>query len=374
MYYTPFIILLLVVIVAICCQCAYKYRENYKNLPPGVGYTLENDLDIQNPKMQKNYTQTYFMFLLQLFAALSSKRKAYNTTLLENHAKNTIDSNAQDKLNILVQPVLSRIKEVAPMTEFWQVGYETWKVYKIDNSPLLLNKIDMFIYDRIGWTELRILLEICELPKGNPTDCRKKGDPSFVSVAEKTTPEFPRYWVGYPAHDQLIPLPDEVIVSEKSVENAKGVNYAIPCPYEKIWINNIEIVNSNLTLDAFENYSGVSLPGINRIPFDYTKYSGDNNPIQFPNRVNNQWITLDTQPKNVNAYPCTPVPFVWDSLGLRPEVHPTRRCPGVRTATTQQPLTTSLDPSMFQYPRNITKYTWMFDNTRIIPALQYIGT
>ena len=190
--YTPFIILLLVVIVAICCQCANKYREHYKNTPPGVAYTLENDLDIQNPKMQKNYTQTYFAFLLQLFAALSSKRKAYNTTLLENHAKNTIDSNAQDKLNILVQPVLSRIKEIAPMTEFWQVGYETWKVYKIDNSPLLLNKIDMFIYDRIGWTELRILLEICELPKGAPTDCRKKGDPSFVSVAEKTTPEFPR--------------------------------------------------------------------------------------------------------------------------------------------------------------------------------------
>ena len=107
--------------------------------------------------MQKNYTQTYFAFLLQLFAALSSKRKAYNTTLLENHAKNTIDSNAQDKLNILIKPVLSRLKEIAPMTEFWQVGYETWKVYKIDNSPLLLNKIDMFIYDRIGWTQTTIL-------------------------------------------------------------------------------------------------------------------------------------------------------------------------------------------------------------------------
>ena len=80
--YAPFIILLLVVIIAVGCQCAYKFRENYKDTPPGVAYTLENDLEILNPKMQKNYTQTYFAFLLQLFAALSIKRKAYNTTLL----------------------------------------------------------------------------------------------------------------------------------------------------------------------------------------------------------------------------------------------------------------------------------------------------
>ena len=61
--YTPFIILLLVVIIAVCCQCAYKYRENYKNTPPGVGYTLENDLEILNPKMQKNYQFNFFKTL-----------------------------------------------------------------------------------------------------------------------------------------------------------------------------------------------------------------------------------------------------------------------------------------------------------------------
>jgi len=362
--YIPIILLLLIIVIVISCLNSQKITEKYKNSTD----TLEKDLDFQKQIDNKNYnyTQVYYMFLLQLFSALSSRKKKYDITLIENYAKNTIDYNAQDKLNIIVQPVLTKLKEIAPMTDFWQVGYESWRIYQINDSPLLLNKIDLFLYDRIGWTEIRLLLEICELPKSESSEinCR---------YPDKSS-DAPRFFIGYPANDQLIPLPNEVIITEKSVQNTKGISYKIPCPYEKIWINSMEIVNSNLTLDAFEDYNGISLPGIDKIPFDYSKYSGENNPIQLPNYINNKWPTLDTQPKDIKAWPCTPVPFVWDSLGNRPYVHPTKRCPGIRTSTTQLPLTASLDPSMFQYPRNITKYTWLFDNTRIIPALQYTGT
>jgi len=39
----------------------------------------------------------------------------------------------------------------------------------------------------------------------------------------------------------------------------------------------------------------------------------------------------------------------------------------------QEPLTASLDPSMFNYPRGITQYTWLFANSNRDMGLQYEG-
>jgi len=389
--YTPIIlsfVFIIIILIGIIYQ-KQKIAEPYKaptSIPPNYNKYNTNLTHISNdptgeplafnPKNNFNYTQLYYAFLVQLFQALSFQRKIYEKTLVKNYPKNTIDTHARDKLDLLIKPLLKRIKQIAPMTDFWLVGYESWRIYQVKNDPIKINQIDCFIYDRIGWTEIRLLLEICELPKKNAinsTQCRQINNKNLKTCAQETTPQFPRYFVGYPTNDQLIPLPTEVIITEKTVQNLNGVNYPIPCPFEKIWINWIEIVNSNLTLNSFEKFNGKQLSGINKIPFDYSKWDGGNNPYQLPNRATNQWPTIDSQPPNIKAWPCTPVPFVWDSLGNRPIVQPTKRCPGIRTSLTQQPLTTSYDPSMFQYPRNITKYTWMFDNSKIIPALQYMG-
>lgn len=387
------IILLVAFIIAVIVEGIKKRKinrkltENYKpptNIPPNYLKYNTNLTHISNdptgeplafkPENNFNYTQLYYAFLVQLFQALSHQKQKYDTVLVKNYPKNTIDTNARDKLHILMEPLLKRIKEIAPMTNFWIVGYESWRVYQVKDSPLKINQIDCFIFDRIGLTEVRLLLEICELPKlegVHKYKCRKGSN--ATNVAKETTPEFPRYYIGYPAFDQLIPLPNEVIVTGNNVENSRGIDYQIPCPFEKIWINWIEIINSSLTLNSLENFKGPQLQGLNKIPFDYTKWEGGNDPYQLPNRVTNQWPTLDTQPKDVKAWPCTPVPFVWDSLGNRPIVNPTRKCPGVRTALTQPPLTTSYDPSMFDYPRKQNQYTWLFNNAKIIPALQYMG-
>ena len=382
-------IALIIVIIIVAVKNKQKIKESYKppsHIPPNYTKYNTNLTEIStdpsgeplafNPKNNFNYTQLYYAFLVQLFQALSYQKKQYSKTLVKNYPKNTIDDAAKDKLNLLVQPMLERIKQIAPMTDFWLVGYESWRVYQENNGPLKINQIDLFLYDRVGWTEVRLLMEIAELPKNagiGKYNCRHIADKKLKTCAAETTPDFPRYYIGYPANNQLIPLPTEVIVTEKSILNFKGINYPTPCPFEKIWINWIEIVNSNLTVNAFENFKGPQLKGLYDIKLEHSKWTGGNDPYQEPNRVTNQWPTLDTQPKDIKAWPCTPVPFIWDSNGIRPKVDPTRKCPGIRTSLVQQPLTASLDPSMFQYPRNITQYRWMFDNTRIIPALQYMG-
>jgi len=342
--------------------------------PSGVPLAFDED------KNNFNYTQLYYAFLVQLFKTMSANKKEYPKNLVKYRAKNTVDYHDMDALNLLMKPLLKRMAVLSNFrTDFWITGYESWKVFQVINSPLKINEIDCFVYDRVGLTQIRLLIQLIELPNKdavNKYECREIKDKKLETCAAMTTPEFPKYPIGIPSDDQLIPLPTEVIVSGKDIENHNGVDFPVPCSFEKLWINWVEIVNSSLVLNAFENFNDVQLEGINQIPFDYTKYTppdGRQNPYQWSAQATNQWPTLNTQPKNLKAYPSTPVPFVWDSQGCRPEVHPTRRTPGIRTGLEQEPLTASYNPGMFDVPRKVTEYKWMFENSAVIPALQYEG-
>ena len=382
--------IIFIVIVVVAYIFRKKIFENYKaptTIPPNYEKYNTQLTHIANdpsgeplafdPKNNFNYTQLYYAFLVQLFQSLSSKKKKYDMKLVENYAKNTIDYNNLDSLNIIMKPLVLKIKEIAPQTDFWIVGYESWRIYQDNNSPLKINQIDCWVYDRVNWTQLRLFLEICEMPKKGAEgkyECRFKGDKKLKTCAEETTPEFPMYTIGIPSHDQLIPLPTEVVITGRDVENLRGVDFKIPCPFEKIWINWVEIFNSGLVLNAFENFKDEQLKGYDKPILDYTVYKSDNNsPYQDPNQVTNQWPTLDTQPKGVKNWACSMIPFVWDQFGQLPAKTPTRTCPGKRYDLEQTPLTTSLDPSMFNYPRGQTQYTWLFANTNKDMGLQYEG-
>ncbi len=377
----------------------YKWgnKEEYKSptaVPPNYTKynteltTIANDpsgepLAYDPSKYNYNYTQLYYVFLVQLFKSLSEKKKNYNKKLVKYYAKNTVDYHAMDALDKIVKPFMEKIAILSKgRTDFWQVGYESWKVFQVENSPLKINEIDFFVYDRINWTEVRLLAQIIEMPTKDAIgkyDCRYVADKKLHTCASMTTPEFPTYpGNGIPSDDQLIPLPTEVITVGKNVENYNGVDFPVPCGFEKLWVNWVEIANSNLVLNGFEEYKDKQLPGINRIPFDYTKYTppGPNekqNPYQDYARATNQWPELEDKPKDVNAWPCETRPYTWNSQGVQKPVKPTRRCPGVRKGLQQEPLTASYYSGYFDIPRKITKYKWMFDNTQIIPALQYEG-
>ena len=392
--YIIIILISIILLSLIASQTYYKNKETYKSpttLPPN--YTKYNTelteismdptgepLAFDADKNNFNYTQLYYAFLVQLFKTLSSRKKDFDKKLVKYYAKNTVDYHNMDSLKLMLSPFINKLQQMAnDRTDFHIVGYESWKIFQVKNSPLKINEIDLFLYDRVNWTQVRLLVQIVELPKKDAIgryECRKVNEPQLKTVAAMTTPEFPTYPIGIPSNDQLIPLPTEVIISGKNVENQKGVNYPEPCSFEKLWVNWVEIVNSSLVLNAFENYPDVQLQGINRIPFDYTKYTppgpnGKQNPFQLTAEALNQWPTLDDQPRDIKNWPATPEPFGWFSDGTVPKVNPTRKSPGIRHDLTQTPLTASFFNSYFNQPRGQTSYTWMFANSAIIPSQMY---
>ena len=342
-----------------------KYNTNLTKVafdPNGI------PLDFMPKDKYYNFTMVYYLFLLQLFQILSINKKEYNKILIKNYPKNTLDFNTLDILNYYIKPLLLKINEVSLISDFRIVNFESYKVYKLEENDFKLHEIDFFVYDKRGEVELRLILELVEVP-----DEKKKFNPKYETCAQRTTPSIPKYFIGYPAKNQFIPLPSQVIITGKDVLSDVGTDYPIPCPFQKIWINSIQIINSNLALGALENFGVKDLPGANDLPFEYTVWNGGNNPYYFPAKYRNKWPTINTQPKKQKAWPCTPVPFKWNFDGVQPKVHPTKNCPGIRSSLREQKLTASYNPNMFDYPRKQNEYTWLFDNAQNIPSIMYNG-
>lgn len=388
--YIQILLILTVIIIILAFVYKKKLFENYKaptTLPPNYEKYNTQLTHIANdpsgeplafdPKNNFNYTQLSYAFFVQLFQTISQYKKKYDMVLKENYAKNTIDYNNLDSLNQIMRPLLLEIKKLAPKTDFWVTGYESWRIYQDKNSPLKINQIDCWVWDRVHLTQLRLFLEICEMPKKDGDgkyECRYKSDPNIKTCTQESTPDFPRYIIGIPSNDQIIPLPTEVIETGNEVINFKGLDFKVPCDYEKIWINYVEIFNSSLVLNAYENFKDEQLKGYDTPILDYTVWRSKNNsPIQDPNRVNNQWPTLEDQPKGIKAYPSQMYPFVWDLAGLLPANTPTPKAPGKRYDLEQTPLTASFFNSYFNQPRGQTEYTWLFANTNKDMGLQYEG-
>ena len=388
--YITFILLIIFIIIFLIYtyKIGYQNRDNFKNninnnkqlqeinylkyntdLTKVAFNPTGNPLDYMPLKKNYNYTTLYYLFLIQLFQALSVQKIDYKKKLINNYPKSILDSNLINTLDMLVKPLLKKIKQIAPMTDFWLVGYESYDLYQIKNSNLKLHRIDCFLYDVNGVVQIRLLLEIVEEPKKI-----KKFKSKEPTCAQKTTPSIPYYYIGYPCQNQLIPLPSQVIVTGRDVLSEKGTKYPVPCPYEKIWVNYAEIVNSSLVLNAFENFGINDLPGLNQIPINYSVWKGGNDPYYLPSKYRNRWTKFKDEPKNLKAWPCTPIPFVWNLYGTPPAVYPTKDCPGLRRSTQEAPLTTSYDPSMFDNPRNTDEYNWLFSNSQNTPTDLYHGS
>lgn len=69
----------------------------------------------------------------------------------------------------------------------------------------------------------------------------------ILTCAEYTTFPFPRYFGGYPALEQTIPLPSEVIVTGRDILSRKGVDADWP-NLKGLFLNRVWSQNSNLAL------------------------------------------------------------------------------------------------------------------------------
>jgi len=348
-----FIIPIIIIILFLVC-----FKEHYKNIPNEKKYNtnLTKYTEISTLPYT-NKTQENISDYLKLFNEVSKGQKEVK---LEDRVDiwtyNDISENEKEQLNSILLPVLEKLNKLGNQ-EFVLYNYEGCQVNKVKGMPYTSYIIDFNVWELKKQMGLRLRTQIII----DIDNCKEKnlGD---LNVAEMTTPEFKRYYNGYPSFNQWIPVPIMVIPTGNEANGTGvGVSYKKPCKYYHLALNWIEIFNSNLTLRAEDRYVENGIGGVEEGTLEYTRVHGVHTPYIEPYQKRNPWIKLNTQPPNIKAWPCTPNPKTWGFLGVPDEMPKmTPDCPGRRTALKQQPLTVSEDPSMFNNPRNRDMYHWMF--------------
>ncbi len=194
---------------------------------------------------------------------------------------------------------------------------------------------------------------------------------------------FQYYNIGYPFKDQIIPPPDQVVVSGHfDLSNAlQNVKPNEPAPTRFLYLNKIEIENSTLVVNyhigkpntnefrVADEELGIS--GITDTQLEYIGVKGDHNPYLEKGRQYNQWIRLDEEPSWQGQYPSKPPPIDWDMDGVyyysEDQEKPycdKRKCydfePGQRASPDNEPLQPQYWASNYTTPINCGEYYWMF--------------
>jgi hypothetical protein len=312
-----------------------------------------------------NKTQSDYEFITRLFNLLSRNQTDYEYEPAEiQYTRDDIDFNRKEQLDVLIQPVINNINQITKnYLDIVFVNYENVVIRNIKNSNLKSWTINFTVWSKKlaqGYRiQTQLIIDFIELNSQQKKDMlTNRGQ----NVALQTTPEHPKYFLGYPNTNQYIPLPFNVIITGNQVISAQGVSYPVPMKFHELVVNTIEVFNSNLTLLAGEKATEKQTDGVGAGTLEFSTVSYHDTPYIEQYKARNKWIPLYTQPTDLEAYPCTPQPTqTWNSLGVPPKsAHPTKQCPGLRSSLDQQPLTASFDPSIFNNPRNNTEYQNMF--------------
>lgn len=104
-------------------------------------------------------------------------------------------------------------------------------------------RVDIMVEELQLHFSQRIILDFTVEVK-NPNKWMKN---KFATCAEYTTFPFPKYFIGYPAIEQSIPLPTEVIVTGRDILSTKGIDPEWP-NFKALWLNAVWQKNSDLAL------------------------------------------------------------------------------------------------------------------------------
>jgi len=193
---------------------------------------------------------------------------------------------------------------------------------------------------------------------------------NITTVTEFTNYPFKHYDIGTPSLDQMIPLPTEVIPTGNEVLGTKSVNSIKANKINKLYINYATIENSTLVLHP--NKLTHKIPGNNDSTLENSIVEGFDSGYIQPAIVRNHWPQLDKEPQNKEYnWPCTKLPFRWNSLGITtPLPKTTKKCPG-HTYSLDKPVKAYQDwPNSVMTSQNIRSGPnyWLFDLTRGLPS------
>ena len=357
-----------------------------------------------NNYLQNNKIQYDFVKLLSNFKDLSNSndyKKLHPLVSSNIYTYTNITQLVRQELDQVIKPVIAQLNCKVKGEYFYSITeYKNAQVNE-DRDGNKQYIVDTFLTDIKTHTGLRVRIDVIKytaIRKGTPAyrewmkdkegplakalamvrKCDEGGDKSkeaLKSCASVTTPGFDSFYIGYPAHEQLIPLPTEVITTGRVVLSGEGIHTNAPTPIKKLHLNYIHLINSDNVVDAF-NTDDLSkdIEGMekqrgdsyikSRDPLEFSEYTRtDKNPNQETAYESNKWPKLKCQPTDRSGWPGTTVPFVWDDLGISPEVKPTKEKPGLTHACRPFPRTGQYWRNNLIVPKWSGNYQWLFSLT-----------
>ncbi len=181
-------------------------------------------------------------------------------------------------------------------------------------------KYELFLWDKKHFFEIKFLVHVIKFVDNK----------SVSQYGVKKSPYlFPTYFLGYPAFDQMIPPPDQVIPSMNASNEPNGICTNDPLPIKYLYINRVDIWNSTLVVNYGKNLhenakmniegsnSENKIGGVWDNKLDYLDVKGDKNPIYQKATDYNKWPTLDEEPQWLAQYPAKEPPInKWDDEGI----------------------------------------------------------
>ena len=263
-------------------------------------------------------------------------------------------------LNNITQIVLQKIN--CHKYNFVKTNYDRVKSIEDDNKINYLYEVFLAETKGISVSLYKMKINVI-LYKG------RNIENDITTVTDVTNYPFKNYGIGFPSEDQLIPLPTEVIPTGNEVIGTKSINPIKAHKINKLHINYATIQNSTMVLhpDKLTRDTG----GYNNSTLEASTVENFDSGYIEPSVIRNNWPTINNEPTDkVYNWPCTKLPFKWNSLGLTPVPPSTKKCPG-HTYSTDKPIKAYQNwPNNIMAPYNIRSGPnyWLFDLSRGLPS------
>lgn len=360
--FTPYFGALLLILVILVI--AKKYMNEKFSLAWGGEEIPINQRDLY---IKENKTQFTFNELLKLIEDYNSNtpfsmdvkdRKHYEEAIIDQHLR--------EQCQYLVNSLFAKMNSKQPNFFLFYIYPQNVIIEKgVRGETRYI--IDTLAYEKNFDIALRLKISVVGLDSFVDNNLNAN---RMVNVAALTTPEFPSYFIGYPVPtNQWIPMPSEVIPSGLDTLSEKGKLYKQVERYKYLYIERVDIFNSDLVLQPTKPTRNIE--GKDEVPpFTSSPVYGDHNPFIDIAKVRNRWPKLANEPDEPKAWPCTKIPFTWDSQSV-PVPYPkdTNNCPGLSYADPPQFASrASYNPTITGLPINGGQYDWLFTRSRGIPG------
>lgn len=322
-----FIIIICIIIFGIYFSNSFKNNDKKNNdesfttwdsgIKPNFVTNYENiNFNVKPNYKNENITEYNFKRLFNKLTVINKEKiKLKDATNYTTYTQSTTDDKLRMDLDIISKYVILLLNDDKyydfNKTNFGDV--EMW-IDKAGNEEI---KYELFMWDKKNYFEVKLWVHIIKFVEENEIEKYGVKEKKYI---------FPDYNIGLPFKDQIIPLPDDVIITGHFDTSLASIKPNIPSKIKYLYLNQIDIQNSTLVVDYHKDkypfnrleVDETGFSGVTDMSLDYIKIkNGSHNPYLENGRKYNQWPTLDEELKWKGQYPSKFPPIKhWDDDGI----------------------------------------------------------